>query len=145
MTKVKKGDTVKIHYTGRLTDGTVFDSSENKEPLQFTVGSGQVILGFDEAVTNMAVGEMKTTEILCDKAYGQRDDNLIIVVDKKQVPPELKLEVDQRLEVGSPSGEMLPVTVIEVGEENITLDANPPLAGEDLTFDIELLEIILNP
>jgi len=141
MTQVKSGDTVKIHYTGRLADGTVFDSSSNKEPLQFTVGNGQVIQGFDEAVTGMAVGEMKTAEIACEKAYGPRDDNLIIVVDKKEVPPELKPEVGQRLEVGSRSGELLAVTVIEVGEENITLDANPPLAGEDLTFEIELLEI----
>jgi peptidylprolyl isomerase len=141
MTQAKKGDTVKIHYTGRLADGEVFDSSNNKDPLQFTIGSGQVIQGFDEAVTGMTVGEMKTAEIPCDKAYGQREDNLIIVVDKKQVPPELKIEMGQRLEVGSPSGELLPVTVIEIGDDNITLDANPPLAGEDLTFDIELLEI----
>ncbi|MBE9520224.1 MAG: peptidylprolyl isomerase [Proteobacteria bacterium] len=141
MTQAKNGDTVKIHYTGKMTDGTVFDTSSNKDPLQFTLGSGQVIPGFDEAVTGMAAGEMKTAEIPCDKAYGQRDDNLIIVVDKKDVPVELKPEVGQRLEVGSQSGELLAVTVIEVGEENITLDANPPLAGEDLTFEIELLEI----
>ena len=141
MTQAKNGDTVKIHYTGKLSDGTVFDTSNNKDPLQFTVGKGQVIEGFDEAVTGMVVGETKTAEILCDKAYGPRNDNMIIVVDKKQVPPELKPEVGQRLEVGSASGEMLAVTVIEVGEENITLDANPPLAGEDLTFDLELLEI----
>ena len=141
MTQAKNGDTVKIHYTGKLSDGTVFDTSSNKDPLQFTVGKGQVIEGFDEAVTGMVVGETKTAEIPCDKAYGSRNDNMIIVVDKKQVPPELKPEVGQRLEVGSASGEMLAVTVIEVGEENITLDANPPLAGEDLTFDLELLEI----
>ena len=141
MTQAKSGDTVKIHYTGKLSDGTVFDTSSNKDPLQFTVGKGQVIEGFDEAVTGMVVGETKTAEIPYDKAYGPRNDNMIIVVDKKQVPPELKPEVGQRLEVGSASGEMLAVTVIEVGEENITLDANPPLAGEDLTFDLELLEI----
>lgn len=141
MAQAKSGDTVKIHYTGRLADGTVFDTSSNKDPLQFTVGSGQVIPGFDEAVTGMTVGETKTAEIPCEKAYGARNDNLIIVVDKKQVPPELKPEVGQRLEVGSPNGELLAVTVIEVDEENVTLDANPPLAGEDLTFEIELLEI----
>jgi peptidylprolyl isomerase len=142
MTQVKSGDTVKIHYTGKLSDGTVFDTSNNKDPLQFTVGKGQVIEGFDEAVTGMTVGETKTAEIPCEKGYGRRNDNMIIVVDKKQVPPELKPEVGQRLEVGSASGELLAVTVIEVGEENITLDANPPLAGEDLTFDLELLEIV---
>ncbi len=141
MTQAKSGDTVKIHYTGKLADGTVFDTSSNKDPLQFTVGKGQVIEGFDEAVTGMVVGETKTAEIPCEKGYGSHNDNMIIVVDKKQVPPELKPEVGQRLEVGSASGEMLAVTVIEVGEENITLDANPPLAGEDLTFDLELLEI----
>jgi len=141
MTQAKSGDTVKIHYTGKLANGTVFDSSSNKDPLQFTVGSGQVIQGFDEAVTGMAVGETRTAEISCDKAYGPRDDNLIIMVDKKQVPPELKPKVGQRMEVGGSKGELLAVTVIEVGEENITLDANPPLAGEDLTFEIELLEI----
>ena len=141
MTQAKNGDTVKIHYIGKLADGTVFDTSSNKDPLQFTVGCGQVIPGFDEAVTGMAVGETKTAEIPCDKAYGPRNDNLILVVDKKQVPQELKPEVGQRLEVGSSSGELLAVTIIEVSEENLTLDANPPLAGEDLTFDIELLEI----
>ena len=141
MTQAKSGDTVKIHYTGTLSDGTVFDTSNNKDPLQFTIGGGQVIVGFDEAVTGMAVGEIKTAEINCDKAYGQRDASLVMVVDKKQVPPELKPEIGQRLEVGSPNGELLAVTVIDVGEEDITLDANPPLAGEDLTFEIELLEI----
>ena len=141
MTQAKSGDTVKIHYIGKLADGTVFDTSSNKGPLQFTVGSGQVIPGFDEAVTGMVVGETKTAEIPCDKAYGPRNDSLVLVVDKKQVPPELKPEVGQRLEVGSPSGELLAVTIIEVSDENLTLDANPPLAGEDLTFDIELLEI----
>ena len=141
MTQAKRGDTVKIHYTGKLADGTVFDTSSNKDPLQFTVGGGQVIQGFDEAVTGMVVGETKTAEITCDKAYGPRNDNMIIVVDKKQVPPELKPQEGQRLEVGSASGELLAVTVIEVSEETITLDANPPLAGEDLTFDLELLEI----
>ena len=141
MTQAKSGDTVKIHYVGKLADGKVFDTSRNKDPLQFTVGRGQVISGFEEAVTGMAVGDIKTAEIPCDKAYGPRNDNLILVVDKKQVPPELKPEVGQRLEVGSASGELLAVTVIEVSEENITMDANPPLAGEDLTFDIELLEI----
>jgi len=121
MTQAKDGDTVKIHYTGRLEDGTVFDSSSDRDPLQFCIGSGQVIKGFEEAVTGMAVGEKKTELIL---------------------PPEIDPEVGQRLQVGSPDGKLLAVTIIEVGDENITLDANPPLAGEDLTFDIELVEIL---
>jgi peptidylprolyl isomerase len=142
MTEAKNGDTVKIHYTGRLQNGTVFDSSSEGEPLQFSIGSGQVIPGFEEAVTGMQVGEKKTTLIPSDKAYGERNPSMVMVVDRKHVPPEIDPEVGQRLQVGSPDGQLLAVTVVEVGEENITLDANPPLAGEDLTFDIELVEIV---
>ena len=142
MTKAKNGDTVKIHYTGKLQDGTVFDSSIDRGPLQFSIGSGQVIPGFDEAVTGMTVGEKKTAEISCDKAYGERNPSLLMVVEKKYVPAEIDPVVGLRLQVGSPSGELVAVTVVEVNDENITLDANPPLAGEDLTFDIELVEIV---
>ena len=142
MTQAKEGDTVKIHYTGRLQDGTVFDSSSDREPLQFSIGSGQVIPGFEEAVTGMTIGEKKTAQIPCNKAYGERNPSMVMVVDKKHVPPEIDPEVGQRLQVGSPDGQLLAVTIVEVSEENITLDANPPLAGEDLTFDIELVEIV---
>ena len=141
MIQAKKGDTVKIHYTGRLQDGSVFDSSSGREPLQFTIGSDKVILGFGEAVTGMKVGEKKTADIPCKKAYGERNASMVMVVDRKQVPAELDPEVGQRLEMGSPSGELLTVHVVAVSDENITLDANPPLAGEDLTFDLELVEI----
>jgi peptidylprolyl isomerase len=141
MTQAKNGDTVKIHYTGRLQDGTVFDSSSEREPLQFNIGSGQVIPGFEEAVTGMKIGEKKTALIPFDKAYGKRDPSMVMVVDRKHVPAEIDPEVGQRLQVGSPTGELIAVTVIEVNVENITLDANPPLAGEDLTFDLELVEI----
>jgi peptidylprolyl isomerase len=141
MTQAKSGDTVKIHYTGRLQDGTVFDSSNDREPLQFNIGSGQVIPGFEEAVTGMKIGEKKTALIPFDKAYGKRDPSMVMVVDRKHVPAEIDPEVGQRLQVGSPTGELIAVTVIEVNVENITLDANPPLAGEDLTFDLELVEI----
>ena len=142
MTQAKEGDTVKIHYTGRLQDGTVFDSSSDREPLQFSIGSGQVIPGFEEAVTGMTIGEKKTAQIPCNKAYGERNPSMVMVVDKKHVPPEIDPEVGQRLQVGSPDGQLLAVTIVEVSDENITLDANPPLAGEDLTFDIELVEIV---
>ena len=141
MTQAKNGDTVKIHYIGRLQDGTVFDSSSKREPLQFNIGSGQVIPGFEEAVTGMEIGEKKTALIPFDKAYGKRDPSMVMVVDRKHVPAEIDPEVGQRLQVGSPTGELIAVTVIEVNVENITLDANPPLAGEDLTFDLELVEI----
>jgi len=142
MTQAKNGDTVKIHYTGKLQDGTVFDSSSGRDPLQFNLGSGQVIPGFEEAVKGMTVGEKKTAHIPCDKAYGERNPSMVMVVDKKHVPADIDPEVGQRLQVGSPSGEILAVTVIDISEENITLDANPPLAGEDLTFDLELVEIV---
>ena len=141
MTQVKNGDTVKIHYTGRLQDGSVFDSSTDREPLQFNIGSGQVIPGFEEAVTGMTVGEKKTILIPCAKAYGERNPSMVMVVDRKHVPSDIDPEVGQRLQVGSPSGELIAVTIIEVNDGNITLDANPPLAGEDLTFDLELVEI----
>jgi len=142
MTLAKNGDTVKIHYTGRLQDGTVFDSSSDREPLKFNIGSGQVIAGFEEAVTGMVAGEKKTTQIPCDKAYGERNPSMVMVVEREHVPSEIAPEVGQRLQVGSPNGELLAVTIVDVNEENITLDANPPLAGEDLTFDIELVEIV---
>jgi peptidylprolyl isomerase len=142
MTQAKEGDTVKIHYTGRLGDGTVFDSSSGREPLQFNIGSGQVIQGFEEAVNGMTVGEKKTAQIPCDKAYGEPNPSMMMVVDKKHVPSDIEPEVGQRLQVGGASGELLAVTIIEVNDDNITLDANPPLAGEDLTFDIELVEIV---
>lgn len=141
MTQAKDGNTVKIHYTGRLQDGSVFDSSSGREPLQFKIGGGQVIPGFEEAVVGMSVGDKKTVEIPCSKAYGERNPSMVMVVDRKHVPPGLDPEVGQRLEMGSPSGELVHVTVVEADEENITLDANPPLAGEDLTFDLELVEV----
>ncbi len=141
MTEAKKGDTVKIHYTGSLQDDSVFDSSSGREPLQFNIGKGQVIPGFEEAVVGMKVGEKKTAEIPCDKAYGKRDPSMVMVVDRQHVPAEINPEVGQRLEMGGPNGELIVVNIIEVNDENITLDANPPLAGEDLVFDIELVEI----
>ena len=141
MTQAKNGDTVKIHYTGKLQDGTVFDSSSDREPLKFSIGSGQVIPGFEEAVTGMTVGEKKTALIPCDKAYGERNPSMVMIVDRKHVPADIDPEVGLRLQVGSPSGELINVTVIEVNDKNITLDANPPLAGEDLTFELELVEI----
>ncbi|MBW2471733.1 MAG: peptidylprolyl isomerase [Deltaproteobacteria bacterium] len=141
MTQAKNGDTVKIHYTGKLQDGTVFDSSSDREPLKFSIGSGQVIPGFEEAVTGMTVGEKKTALIPCDKAYGERNPSMVMIVDRKHVPADIDPDVGLRLQVGSPSGELIAVTVIEVSDKNITLDANPPLAGEDLTFELELVEI----
>jgi peptidylprolyl isomerase len=140
MTEAKRGDNVKVHYTGKLSDGTVFDSSEGKEPLSFAVGSGQVIQGFDDAVRGMKVGESKTVHIPVDKAYGERNPEMMLQAPIDQVPPDLHPEVGMRLEVGGMNGEILRVVVTEITDTHITLDANPPLAGEPLIFEIELLE-----
>ena len=141
MKQVKQGDTIKVHYTGTLEDGSVFDTSQGREPLEFTVGSGQVIVGFDEAVTGMSVGERKTVAIPCDKAYGEFNSDLVMTVPVEHVPGDLKPEVGMRLEVGGTQGEIIPVTVVEINKAHIILDANPPLAGKDLTFALELVDI----
>ncbi len=140
MTEVRKGDKVKVHYKGTLADGAVFDSSEGKEPLEFVVGSGQVIQGFDEAMVGMNVGESKVVDIPVEKAYGIRDEAMVMVVPVDQVPTDLNPEVGMRMEMGGANGEIIRVVVIDIDEINITLDANPPLAGKELTFSIELVE-----
>ena len=140
MTEVKRGDNVKVHYTGKLADGSVFDSSDGGEPLEFAVGSGQVIQGFEEGVVGMKVGESKIVDIPVAKAYGERNDEMVIQAPIEQVPPDLKPELGMRLEMGGANGEILRVVVVEITDTHITLDANPPLAGEDLTFEIELVE-----
>jgi FKBP-type peptidyl-prolyl cis-trans isomerase 2 len=141
MGQAKPGDTVKIHYTGKLDDGTVFDSSASREPLEFTLSSGQVIPGFDQAVLGMSPGETKTEKIPMDQAYGPYREEMVVEVSRQQMPPELEPEVGQQLQVQQPDGQTIPVFVTEVTESTVTLDANHPLAGEDLTFDIELVEI----
>lgn len=141
MTQAKEGDTVKIHYTGKLNDGTVFDTSEGSDPLSFTIGNGQVIPGFEEAVIGMAENEKKNVTIPPDKAYGERNEEMVINVPRKQVPPDINPETGQRLQMQGPNEQMIIVEVTEVSDESITLDANPPLAGKDLIFDIELVEI----
>lgn len=141
MVQAKPGDTVKIHYTGKLDDGTVFDSSVNSEPLEFTVSGGQVIPGFDQAVVGMTPGESKTEKIPMDRAYGPHRPEMVVQVSRQQLPPELEPQVGQQLQVQQEDGQTIPVFVTEVTESQITLDANHPLAGEDLTFEIELVEI----
>ncbi len=140
MTATKRGDNVKVHYTGKLADGTVFDSSKGGEPLAFAVGSGQVIQGFEEGVVGMKVGESKVLNIPVEKAYGERNDELVIQAPIEQVPPDLKPELGMRLEMGGANGEILRVVVTEITKTHITLDANPPLAGKDLIFEVELVE-----
>ncbi len=141
MAQAQSGDTVKVHYTGKLNDGTVFDSSEGREPLSFTLGSQQVIPGFEEAVIGMATGESATIEIPSDKAYGPRQDQMIVKVERSQMPADLNPQIDQKLQVQQPDGNTMVVTVVEMDEQSVTLDANHPLAGKDLTFDIQLVEI----
>lgn len=136
----RPGDTVRIHYTGTLKDGTEFDSSREREPLAFTVGAGEVIPGFDAAVTGMSVGDRRTVTIPADQAYGPQRDELIVAVPRAQVPPQITPRVGQRLQVGSGDQAMM-VVVREVSDEAIVLDGNHPLAGEDLTFALELVEV----
>jgi len=141
MSQAKKGDSVKIHYTGTLEDGTVFDSSAGRDPLGFILGGGQVIVGFEEAVLGMAIGDKKKVTIPSHKAYGEKNEELVIEVPRNQVPPDLEPEIDQKLQMGGPNGELVVVTVVAVNDEVVILDANPPLAGKDLTFDLELVAI----
>jgi len=142
MTTAKKGNTVKIHYTGTLTDGSVFDSSAGHDPLEFEIGSGQVIVGFEEAVIGMNVGESKDVTIPAEKAYGPYQDELVIKAPRERIPPDLDPQVGQKLQMGGVGGELLLVNVIEVTDSHVTLDANPPLAGKELNFQIELMEIL---
>lgn len=141
MTAAKSGDKVSIHYTGTLSDGTTFDSSAGREPLEFQLGSGQVIKGFDDGVTGMAVGEKKTVNIPCEDAYGPANPDMIQDVPREQIPVEIPLEVGLMLQMQGPGGQVLPVKVIKISDEAVTLDANHDLAGEDLTFDLELVSI----
>lgn len=141
MAQAKQGDSVKIHYTGRLDDGTVFDSSQDRDPLEFTVGAGMVIPGFDAAVAGMAVGDEKTAEIPADEAYGPRRDDLLISVPADRLPDDLEPQVGQQLQMQAGDGRTFVAAVTEVEDEAVVLDANHPLAGKDLIFDIELVEI----
>ena len=140
MTKAQKGDRVSVHYTGRLQDGKVFDTSRGREPLEFEVGAGMMIAGFDKAVNGMAVGEQKTVEIPSNEAYGERREEMVIDVPRQQVPAGITPEVGQQLALNN-GGQQVPVVVAEVTDEKVVLDANHPLAGKDLIFDIELVEI----
>jgi FKBP-type peptidyl-prolyl cis-trans isomerase 2 len=141
MAQAKNGDTVKVHYTGKLDDGTVFDTSADREPLQFTIGQGQLIADFEQAVVGMNPGESKIVQIPSDKAYGPHHKEMVLEVDRKEFPPDLEPKVDQRLQVQKSDGQVFAVTVTAVSESKVTLDANHPLAGKDLTFDIQLSEI----
>ena len=141
MTKVKVGDAVKVHYTGKLEDGEEFDSSIGREPLAFTVGAGQMIKGFDAALPGMEVGDKKQVNITALDGYGERSEEAMIDFPKENIPADMKLELGMTLTLTNQEGQPFPVVVLEIKEESIVLDANHFLAGKALVFDIELVEI----
>lgn len=142
MTQASHGDTVKVHYTGKLEDGTVFDTSVNRKPLEFTIGHRQVIPGFEQAVVGMNPGQSKTTKVPADKAYGPHREELVLKLDCHDFPKHLEPKVGQQLEARHENGDIIQLLVTNVSGSGVTLDANHPLAGRDLTFEIQLLEIV---
>jgi len=142
MSQAKKGDTVRIHYTGRLQDGTVFDSSQGHDPLEFTIGAGEVIRGFENAALGLEVGQSKTATIPAAEAYGPHRPEMVITVDRSEFEDQADPQIGQRFQAQTEGGETLDLTVVNISPEGVTLDANHPLAGKDLTFDIELVEIV---
>jgi len=145
MAQAKMGDTVKVHYNGKLDTGILFDSSEGCEPLEFELGSGRLIQGFEEAVVGMSPGESKTVQIPPEKGYGKYREDRLIKVDKKDLPPEIVPVEGMSFEVCASNGVMVPVEVNEIGDTTVTLDANHPLAEQNLTFEIKLVEIVKKP
>jgi peptidylprolyl isomerase len=141
MTQAKKGDQISIHYTGKLSDGTVFDSSVDSKPLAFTLGEGELIEGFEEAVYGMAEGERKSVNIPPEKAYGDRNEEMVVDVPRSQFPDDIDPEIGQQLQIQNEEKEEMLVYISKVTDDIVTLDANPPLAGEDLTFELELVSI----
>ncbi|MES2883157.1 MAG: peptidylprolyl isomerase [Bacteroidota bacterium] len=142
MQQAQNGDKVRVHYHGKLRNGETFDSSRGREPLEFTLGGGDVIKGFDDGVTGMKTGDKKTVEILVTDAYGEKQPELIIEFPKEQFPADMQPEIGAQVMMSDGSGQRFPVTISAVKEESIVLDANHPLAGQDLIFDLELVEIV---
>jgi len=142
LSTVKDGDTVKVHYKGTLEDGTVFDSSEGKDPLEFTLGNGQLIPGFEKAVIGMSEGDSTTANIPSAEAYGERKEELEVQVEKEKLPEDIEPQIGMQLQLNQPNGQAIPVQISKIDDDQITLDANHPLSGKDLTFEIELVEII---
>lgn len=140
--KVKPGDTVRVHYTGKLDDGSTFDTSQDRDPLEFTLGEGKIIRGFERVVEGMEKGEERTAKIPSDQAYGEHRKDLVFEVERNQFPPDIEPQVGQRLQMTRKDGPAIPVTVAQVDEEMVKLDANHPLAGEDLTFTVRVVEVV---
>lgn len=141
MSKAKDGDTVKVHYTGTLENGEVFDTSKEKEPLEFTLGQGQLIPGFENAVVGLSVGDTTKIDIPSAEAYGEVREDLVINVPKDQLPGDVEPQIGMQLQVNQPDGQPIPVRVTDITDAELKLDANHPLAGKDLTFEIELVNV----
>ncbi len=141
MAEVQDGDNVKIHYTGKFDDGTVFDSSHGREPLEFTVGEHALIPGFEKAVLGMEPGQTKETRIVSEDAYGPHHDNLVIRIGREEFPPDIEPQVGQVLQIRGDGEHPFPVTITHADEQSVTLDANHPLAGRDLNFEIEVISV----
>ncbi len=141
MAQAEQGDEVQVHYTGKLEDGTVFDTSEDGEPLNFTIGENRVIPGFEEAVTGMEPGDSKTTEVEPEQAYGEHREDMVMEMERDQIPDDVEPEVGQQLQLRLENGQTVPVLITALGEESVTIDANHPLAGRKLIFDIEVLDV----
>ncbi|NLA38754.1 MAG: peptidylprolyl isomerase [Methanomicrobiales archaeon] len=142
MAQAKEGDTVRVHYTGKLEDGTIFDTSSEGSPLEFTIGEGEIIPGFEQAVIGMEPGEAKTARIPPEKAYGLHRDDMTLTVDRDQFPDDINPEPGQQLQIQQPGEGTAIVTISDVSESTVTLDANHPLAGQPLAFDIHLVDIV---
>jgi len=142
MAEAKSGDTVKVHYTGRLDNGRVFDSSAHGQPLEFTLGAGQVIQGLDELVLGMSPGELRTQTISAEQAYGPHRKEMEVEVPREEIPPTMNPKVGQQYQIQAGAGRAFRVRITRVSETSVTMDGNHPLAGKDLTFEVELLEII---
>lgn len=142
MTEVKTGDTVKVHYEGSLADGSTFDSSLDRDPIEFTVGEGRLIPGFEQAIVGMEEGDSKTVTVPPEEGYGQHNPELMQKFPREQVPDEIELEIGMRLQATDREGRPIALTVVEFDDATVTLDANSPLAGQELTFDLKVVEIV---
>lgn len=142
MSEAKAGDTVRIHYTGTLTDGSEFDSSAGRDPLEFEVGGGQIIPGLDREIVGMKVGDRKTVNVPCDEAYGQHNPEALQEVPREGLPPDIEITVGNRLQAVTQDGRQITVVIAAVNDDTVTMDANHPLAGQDLIFDVEMVEIL---
>lgn len=142
MSEAKSGDVVRVHYTGKLEDGTEFDSSAGRDPLEFQLGGGQIIPGLEKQVEGMNIGEKSTVTVPAEQAYGPRDERQIQTVPREAFPPDLDLKLGASLQATTPEGRQIPLTVVDMNDQEVTVDANHPLAGHDLVFDVELVEIV---